>query len=130
MSDLPEMDFNSEEYLNQPLETLAKLASKINKNTKAVIYVTLNGRSGFIKQIQKICKKKKLHLIEDSAHSIGSYLNKKHLPNIPQYISKTHPEHLPKHIQNMPQTIPNTCPKHAQNMPNCSQMFSKVVGSC
>jgi|TARA_B110000459_G_C16532764_1_gene458029 perosamine synthetase len=55
-----------------------KLASKINKNTKAVIYVTLNGRSGFIKQIQKICKKKKLHLIEDSAHSIGSYLNKKH----------------------------------------------------
>ena len=29
MSDLPEIDFNSEEYLNQPLETLAKLASKI-----------------------------------------------------------------------------------------------------
>ena len=55
-----------------------KLTNKINKNTKAVIYVTLNGRSGFIKQIQKICKKKKLHLIEDSAHSIGSYLNKKH----------------------------------------------------
>ena len=55
-----------------------KLTNKINKNTKAVIYVTLNGRSGFIRQIQKICKKKKLHLIEDSAHSIGSYLNKKH----------------------------------------------------
>ena len=55
-----------------------KLTNKINKNTKAVIYVTLNGRSGFIQQIQKICKKKKLHLIEDSAHSIGSYLNKKH----------------------------------------------------
>ncbi|MDA9228493.1 cytochrome P450 [Rhodobacteraceae bacterium] len=29
MSDLPEIDFNSEEYLNQPLETLANLASKI-----------------------------------------------------------------------------------------------------
>ena len=35
-----------------------KLINKINKNTKAVIYVTLNGRSGFITQIQKICKKK------------------------------------------------------------------------
>ena len=55
-----------------------KLINKINKNTKAVIYVTLNGRSGFITQIQKICKKKKLHLIEDCAHSIGSYFNKKH----------------------------------------------------
>ena len=29
MSDLPEIDFNSEAYLNQPLETLAKLASSI-----------------------------------------------------------------------------------------------------
>ena len=55
-----------------------KLIYKINKKTKAIIYVTLNGRSGFIKEIQKICKKKKLYLIEDSAHSIGSYFNKKH----------------------------------------------------
>ena len=37
-----------------------KLINKINKNTKAVIYVTLNGISGFITQIQKICKKKKI----------------------------------------------------------------------
>ena len=36
-----------------------KLINKINKNTKAVIYVTLNGRSGFITEIKKICKKKK-----------------------------------------------------------------------
>ena len=55
-----------------------KLIKKINKNTKAVIYVTLNGRSGCITEIQKICKKKKLYLIEDAAHSIGSFFNKKH----------------------------------------------------
>lgn len=55
-----------------------KLIKKINKNTKAIIYVTLNGRSGFINEIQKICKKKNLYLIEDAAHSIGSFFNKKH----------------------------------------------------
>ena len=33
-----------------------KLTNKINKTYTG--YVTLNGRSGFIKQIQKICKKK------------------------------------------------------------------------
>ena len=49
-----------------------KVLSKINKRTKAIIYVTLNGRSGDIDKIQKVCNKKKLYLIEDSAHSIGS----------------------------------------------------------
>ena len=58
-----------------------KLNKKINKKTKAVIYVTLNGRSGQIDKIQNICKKKKIFLIEDSAHSIGSYYKKKHHGN-------------------------------------------------
>ena len=35
------------------------LIKKITKKTKAVIYVTLNGRSGFIDKINQICKKKK-----------------------------------------------------------------------
>ncbi len=55
-----------------------KVLSKINKRTKAIIYVTLNGRSGDIDKIQKVCNKKKLYLIEDSAHSIGSYSKNKH----------------------------------------------------
>ena len=38
-----------------------KLINKINKNTKAVIYVTLNGRSGFITQIQKICNIQRIY---------------------------------------------------------------------
>ena len=55
-----------------------QLLSKINKRTKAVIYVTLNGRSGKIDKVKKICKQKKIFLLEDSAHSIGSYYKNKH----------------------------------------------------
>lgn len=51
------------------------------KNVKAVIYVTLNGRSGNLEKIKKICKKYKIYLIEDSAHSIGSFLKNKHHGN-------------------------------------------------
>mgnify|MGYP001157042476 CR=1 FL=1 len=59
----------------------SQLSKKITKKTKAIIYVTLNGRSGNINEIVKICKKRKIHLIEDSAHSIGSYYKKKHHGN-------------------------------------------------
>ena len=58
-----------------------ELKKKINKKTKAVIYVTLNGRSGYIDKIKNICNKKKINLIEDSAHSIGSYFKNKHHVN-------------------------------------------------
>lgn len=58
-----------------------ELKKKINKRTKAVIYVTLNGRSGYINKIKNICNKNKIHLIEDSAHSIGSYFKNKHHGN-------------------------------------------------
>jgi len=58
-----------------------ELKKKINRKTKAVIYVTLNGRSGYIDKIRNICNNKKINLIEDSAHSIGSYFKKKHHGN-------------------------------------------------
>tara|TARA_B100000787_G_scaffold167610_2_gene154726 strand:+ start:803 stop:1897 length:1095 start_codon:yes stop_codon:yes gene_type:complete len=58
-----------------------ELENKISKKTKAIIYVTLNGRSGDIKKIKDICNKKKIYLIEDSAHSIGSYFKKIHHGN-------------------------------------------------
>jgi perosamine synthetase len=57
------------------------LQKKINKNVKAIVYTTMNGRSGHIKKISEICKKKKIFLIEDSAHSLGSYFEKKHHGN-------------------------------------------------
>ncbi len=59
----------------------ADLARKISKKTKAVIYTQMNGRVGQINKITQICKKKKIHLIEDSAHGIGSYNNNKHVGN-------------------------------------------------
>ena len=37
------------------------LIKKITKKTKAIIYVTLNGRSGFLDEITKICKKSYLY---------------------------------------------------------------------
>lgn len=48
------------------------------KKIKVVIYVTLNGRSGNLYDIKKLCKKHNVSLIEDSAHSIGSYFKSKH----------------------------------------------------
>lgn len=45
--------------------------SRITK-LKAVIFVPLNGRIGEGELIQKWCKKNKIKLIEDSAHSLGS----------------------------------------------------------
>ena len=41
----------------------------------------MNGRVGQIECIKKICKRKKLILIEDSAHAIGSYNKKIHVGN-------------------------------------------------
>ena len=57
------------------------LLKKITKNTKVVIYTEMNGRVGQIELIKKICKKKKIFLIEDAAHAIGSYTKQKHVGN-------------------------------------------------
>ncbi len=57
------------------------LIKKINKKTKVEIYTHMNGRVGQIDHIKNICKRKKLFLIEDAAHAIGSYKNKTHVGN-------------------------------------------------
>lgn len=50
---------------------------KITKRTKGVIFVPYAGMAGGISQIQEICKKHHLFLVEDAAHAIGSiYKNK------------------------------------------------------
>lgn len=45
----------------------------ITKKTKAIIYVSINGRSGDIVKLAKICRAKKISLIEDSCQSFASY---------------------------------------------------------
>ena len=53
-----------------------KIIKKINKNTKAIIIVSLWGYTPVIDELKKICKRKKITLIEDAAQSIGSYNEK------------------------------------------------------
>lgn len=56
-----------------------KTKKAITKRTKAVMHVSLNGRSGNLPELKKLCRKKKIHLIEDAAQSLGSYCQGKHL---------------------------------------------------
>ena len=57
------------------------LEKKITKNTKAIMTVNFNGRTTDMKLLQEIAKKHNLNLIEDAAHSLGSYYGKKHQGN-------------------------------------------------
>lgn len=57
-----------------------KLAQKaITKKTKALMFVSINGRSPDMYEITSFCKKNKLYLIEDAAQSLGSKWKGKHL---------------------------------------------------
>ena len=51
----------------------------INKKTKAIVAVHLYGSPCDILSIKKICKEKKIILIEDCAQSLGSKVNKQHV---------------------------------------------------
>jgi perosamine synthetase len=51
---------------------LDRAAEAITTKTKALIYVSLNGRSGDMHQVTEFCKKNKLLFIEDAAQSLGS----------------------------------------------------------
>ena len=53
----------------------------INKKTKAIIVVHMAGRSCKMDDLIKICKKKNIKLIEDCAHSLGTFYKKKHVGN-------------------------------------------------
>jgi dTDP-4-amino-4,6-dideoxygalactose transaminase len=55
-----------------------QIEKKITKKTKAILVVHLNGRSCDMKKICKIAKKYKIHIIEDSAQSLGSKFKNKH----------------------------------------------------
>jgi len=51
----------------------------ITLRTKAVIHVSINGRAGRLDELKKICKNRRIHLIEDAAQSLGSFYRGKHL---------------------------------------------------
>ncbi len=57
----------------------ADLKRKITKKTKAIIFVHVSGRSGNLKKIISLAKKKGIKIIEDAAEAFGSQLNKKYL---------------------------------------------------
>ena len=54
------------------------LEKKITKKTKAIMTVNFKGRTTNIKILKEIAQKNNLKLIEDAAHSLGSYYKKKH----------------------------------------------------
>ena len=56
-----------------------ELEKAITEKTKAVIFVSINGRGGSLSKIQKICEEKNVSLVEDAAQSLGSTYNGKHL---------------------------------------------------
>ena len=58
------------------------LINKINRNTKAVIVVHMLGVPANMTRIRKICKEKKLVLIEDTAWGCGGKYNGKFLGTI------------------------------------------------
>tara|TARA_Y100001970_G_C14234559_1_gene860937 strand:+ start:1434 stop:2567 length:1134 start_codon:yes stop_codon:yes gene_type:complete len=57
---------------------LKELNKKINKKTKAIIPVHISGRGSNIKEVLKLAKLKKIHVIEDAAEAFMSKLNGKY----------------------------------------------------
>lgn len=57
-----------------------KMTEAVTEKTKAVLFVSINGRCP--KDIQKyvdFCKERNIHFIEDAAQSLGSFCNGKHV---------------------------------------------------
>ena len=69
------VDIDSENLLID----IKDLKKKINKKTKAVIPVHVSGRGHNILEIIKICKRKKIKVIEDAAEAFGSKFKKNYL---------------------------------------------------
>lgn len=58
-----------------------KVEKAITKRTKAVFHVSFNGRAGKLDELKKLCRRKKIILLEDAAQSLGSYYKGKNLGN-------------------------------------------------
>ncbi len=58
---------------------LEKAEAAITPRTRAIIYVSLNGRSHDMNEVVALAGKHHLHLVEDAAQSLGSRFQGKHL---------------------------------------------------
>jgi len=58
---------------------LGAAEEKISDNTKAIVYVSINGRSHNMYDVIKFAKKYNLRIIEDASQSLGCYYDEKHL---------------------------------------------------
>ena len=58
---------------------LEKAEKAITPRTKAIMYVSINGRSHDMSKVLALSKKHNLHIVEDAAQSLGSTSNGKHL---------------------------------------------------
>jgi dTDP-4-amino-4,6-dideoxygalactose transaminase len=58
-----------------------EILKKITKKTKGIIIVHMAGYPCKVEEILKICKKNNLLLLEDCAHGLGTYIDKKHAGN-------------------------------------------------
>ncbi|MDC0170120.1 DegT/DnrJ/EryC1/StrS family aminotransferase [Candidatus Nitrosopelagicus sp.] len=58
-----------------------KISKKITKKTKAIMTVNFNGRTTNLKLLKEIAQKNNLNIVEDAAHSLGSYYGGKHQGN-------------------------------------------------
>lgn len=66
-----------------------KIKSLITSNTKAIICVDFAGQPCNYLEISKICKEYNLYLIQDAAHSLGSYINNESKIKIGAYADLT-----------------------------------------
>lgn len=58
-----------------------ELKRKISEKTKAIIVVHMNGNSCEMSKIKKLCNQKKIKIIEDCAHALGTFHSNKHVGN-------------------------------------------------
>jgi len=58
---------------------LNRAAAAVTPRTKAVAYVSLNGRASDMAAWQSFCAERNLFLLEDAAQSLGSFQNGRHL---------------------------------------------------
>jgi perosamine synthetase len=59
--------------------TVDTIKHLITEKTKAVMHVSLNTRTEDLAELRQFCDEKGLFLIEDSAQSLGSFINGKHI---------------------------------------------------
>lgn len=63
----------------------SKIESLITNRTKAILCVNWAGIPCDLEMLQKICKKHKIKLIQDAAHSFGAKYNEKHVCHYADY---------------------------------------------